>query len=64
MSGSNGDLHENGGESAHIMKTIKFLALLTLAAAALSGLNACAAKTTASSSGVSASAQTTSTSSK
>ena len=49
-----GDQHENGGVREHIMKTIKSLTLLALAAAALT-LGACQAKTTASSSGVSAS---------
>jgi hypothetical protein len=41
------------------MKYIKYLALLALSAAVIGGLDACAAKATTSSSGVSASTTTT-----
>ena len=58
-SARNGDQHENGGEREYIMKTIKSLTLLALAAAALT-LSACEAKTSAGSSGVQTSASTTS----
>ncbi len=53
---------EIGGElRKNYMKHIKFLALIALAAAALSSLNGCEAKASTSSAGASASTTTTST---